>query len=164
MISISSSRSMLYHTNIVQLCQRLDTKYYKAPYVSPQASSEPSCCYTCDLYLVSLFSNGNRHHIWPRSPFASIRYRASDLPVNHLVASGRSVCWTRLCNPPLDCVQPNTASDFLVSRLMCVSRRFLWGAPRASRPRVHGSHCRPCLDAFEMSHVMREMHEVARTS
>ena len=56
----------------------------------PRASSKTPCPYTFNLYLFSLFSNGNLHQIWPGPPFASIRYRTSGLPKNP-VASGRSV-------------------------------------------------------------------------
>jgi len=83
-----------------------DSNNYKTPYASPQSSSKPFCRCTAGLYLVSLFSNGNLHQFCP--PFAAIIYRASDLP-KQLVDSGRSVRWTRFCNPPLDSVQPSTA-------------------------------------------------------
>ena len=100
-----------------------DSNKYKAPHVSPQASSGPSCRYSADLYLFSLLSNGNLHQIWPRPPFAALRYRASPI-WKHFVAPCRSVSWTRLCNPPLDSVQPNTALDFFV----CASTSGFCGA------------------------------------
>ena len=46
----------------------------------------------------------------------------------------RSVSWSRLRNPPLDYVQPNTALVFFALRPMFVSPRVLWGEPRAPRP------------------------------
>ena len=71
----------------------------------------------------------------------------------------------RLHTPPLDFSKPNTALDSFVSRPMCVSLRLLWGAPRAPRPLEYMILMdNPRLAAFEMNHVMRGMHEVARAS
>ena len=102
-------------------------------FVSHQASSETSCCWNVGLYLISLFSIGNLHQIWPRplslsSEVVLPKYR------NPFVASCSSVIWTRFRNTTLDYAQQNTAIDFFVSRFICVSLRCLWSAHRALRP------------------------------
>ena len=56
-------------------------------------------------------------------------------PVRFVVfRRGASHQFYTISQPPLGYVQQNTAFSFFVSRAMCVSLGFLWGAQRAPRP------------------------------